>query len=405
MIYRVFIGYYDTDGIPDAPTVLMDTSLNTPEATLIDPVLTIELSEAGSFEFTILPGHPQYDNIEILASTIWVCADYVPLWIGRPIEMEEDFYRRRKYYCEGALAYLNDSIQPQKHYSSVTVLNFLNDSNYGLLTTHSHQTRFSVFLEGSTCSYKNTVITRYTNRETTLEAVRDKLLDRLGGYMMVVPAPTMHQRDGEWTDDPNDPLTWDNYTRPFVLYLRYLSLADLPTSGQSIEFGSNLLDYVRRENASEVFTDILPLGQQLEDEFLPGIPEYLTIATTQSPSEIMYSQDLRDFYEEKIVKVVSFDDIDNRADLVTAAQDYLAQAAASETISLEVTALDLSNADANIEMIAVGSLVHVVSAPHNLDTNLVCTKRVIPLLQPENETITLGASLAPSITKQMAKGQ
>lgn len=82
--------------------------------------LTMEDNKSGSFEFSILPQHQAYDEIELITTTIKV-TEYVYdddgslenkniLWKGRVISIEDDMDGTRTFTCEGALAFLNDII-------------------------------------------------------------------------------------------------------------------------------------------------------------------------------------------------------------------------------------------------------------------------------------------------------
>ena len=81
------------------------------EYPLISPKCTIEANKAGSLEFTIPQGNPFYNKLKKMKSVITLKQDTnVILWKGRVLHTEKDFYNRKQVYCEGALAYLNDSI-------------------------------------------------------------------------------------------------------------------------------------------------------------------------------------------------------------------------------------------------------------------------------------------------------
>lgn len=92
--------------------------------------------------------------------------------------------------------------------------------------------------DNSECEY------RYTYYETTMDTLR-KLVDNLGGVIRV--------RTG---DDGK-------------LYLDYLR-EYINVNSQTIEFGKNLLDYVRNRDMSNLCTALLPLGAKKDSETLVG---------------------------------------------------------------------------------------------------------------------------------------
>ena len=97
------------------------------ELALINPVVTLEENKAGSFSFKIPPKHPYYDLIQRRKSIVQVFQDdeEEPIFSGMCIEITNDFYKQKQIYCEGELAYFNDSIQRQARYQNVTVRGLL----------------------------------------------------------------------------------------------------------------------------------------------------------------------------------------------------------------------------------------------------------------------------------------
>ena len=88
----------------------------------------------------------------------------------------------------------------------------------------------------------NNSLYRYTNYENTLEAIREKLVNRLGGYLRL-----------RHVDDQ--------------LILDWVSIEQYGNySTQPIEFGLNLLDYSETTSAEDVVTALIPLGATLEGE-------------------------------------------------------------------------------------------------------------------------------------------
>ena len=76
---------------------------------LISPTLTREVGKAGSFEFTLPLGNVAHSALQKLRTTVEVQQDGKMIWQGRPMSHEQDFLMRQKIYCEGEMAYLNDS--------------------------------------------------------------------------------------------------------------------------------------------------------------------------------------------------------------------------------------------------------------------------------------------------------
>lgn len=213
---------------------------------LVDPVLTMEDSAAGSFEFTIYPSNIGYGNkpnnteqyIIPMATTIRVYRDDEEIWEGRPVSEETDFYGGRKIYCEGELAYLNDTCQPQAQYwgsmnGGLTIRSFLE----AIIAAHNqkvdkaHQFKVNqVWVESETIGDY-----RYTSFEKTLETI-NKLVEDVGGHIRVVKI------NGERCLD------------------FFSDFGQSGVSSQKVTFGENLLDFTKSYDLSTLCSVLLPLG-------------------------------------------------------------------------------------------------------------------------------------------------
>lgn len=92
---------------------------------LISPTLTREFGKAGSLEFIIPLGNVAHSALQKLKTVVSVEQDGKEIWQGRVMNHEQDFLLRQKVYCEGELAYLNDTDVPPYTAKDVTILQFL----------------------------------------------------------------------------------------------------------------------------------------------------------------------------------------------------------------------------------------------------------------------------------------
>lgn len=189
------------------------------EAVLIDPVLELALGKSGTFSARVPKINPLYEKLKALDSTVRVERDGVALFCGRILSVERDFYGTKSITCEGELAFLLDSVQEPSEFHDISPRAFLETliakHNNQMAKDGAHNKRFTV--GQVTVTDPNDSLYRYTNWETTLDAITDKLVKRLGGFLRV-------RHVGE------------------VRYLDYLAESD-NTNTQVIEFGENLLDY------------------------------------------------------------------------------------------------------------------------------------------------------------------
>ena len=355
------------------------------EFKLIEPVLTMEDNSAGSLEMTLPPINIGYSLIKRMATEIIVKKGGNEIWSGRVLSESNDFWNRRKLYCEGELAYLNDSTQPQKEYHDITVRGFLERLIYyhneradedGCIDKH--------FVVGIvTVTDSNDSLYRYTNYEKTIECINDKLIDRLGGHLRV------RKVNG-------------------VRYLDYL--ADYPnTNSQVINFGENLLDFTKSYDLSELATVIVPLGKaqdnntdgqsdssQSQDSSYEVLPNYLTVESIKHEVYVRSTEAIKQF--GWIEKVVYWDDVSDPANLLRKAEQYLKDTQFEE-MELEVSAVDLNYIDVNSEYIKLLDEIRVVSAPHGLDRLFPVTKLSIPLDSPENAKFELGTKVRQTLTQ------
>lgn len=341
------------------------------ELSMTDLSVEIELNGADALEMSIPPCHPFYDTIKRMTSTIKVVDDDAIIFEGRATEDSINFQNNRKVYCEGALAYLNDSIQRPSENHDMTVLAFITQ----LLNNHNSQVEKNrQFTIGAvTVSDSNDSIYRYTNYENTLEVIKDKLLDSLGGYLRI-------RYEGD------------------KRYLDYL--AEMPnTCQQTIEFGKNLLDYASNVDTSEIATRIIPLGTTLDNSKYAAIDERLTIESVNDGIDYLQADNAVATYGV-VTKVAIWDDVTTAEALMKKGMEYLT-AVQWESMQLDVSAVDLHKLDGNIEQIKLGDKILAKSAPHGLNKYFPVTKMQIDLLDPASNKITLGDSVNIGITNRV----
>lgn len=125
MSYKIYAGAQDdVDSWENrvciyAPGSALDTTK------LISPTLTREFGKAGSLEFTIPLGNVAHSALQKMKTVVSVEQDGKEIWQGRVMNHEQDFLLRQKVYCEGELAYLNDTDVPPYTAKDVTIRQFL----------------------------------------------------------------------------------------------------------------------------------------------------------------------------------------------------------------------------------------------------------------------------------------
>lgn len=340
----------------------------TEDRVLINPKLTLESNKSGTFTFS----KPITNTVEVnkLKSVIEVYKDGVLLFSGRALNDEKDFYCTGKIGCEGELAYFNDSIVRPYNFENKSVKYIL---DY-LIKNHNSQVkeRKKCFQIGKVNVVDNngaedSVYRSSTDYTKTWKVIEEKLLDKLGGYLQV------RREKG-------------------VKYLDYLK-EYTHINSQVIEFRSNLLDITQFTNAADVVTVLIPLGKKDYNE------NYTTIESVNDGKDYIYDKTAVSLYGW-IWGIQQWEDITKPINLLNRAESYIKDCV-NLALTLELTAIDLSILDINIENIKVGDWVRVISTPHGLDKYFLVTKMTLDLNNPGNNKITLGDTIKGLTDKQI----
>lgn len=322
---------------------------------LLQLTITNGINKGGAATIVMPPGHPAYTYFTSYKTIVTVYRDGVLLFRGRALYPEDDLYRRRTIVCEGELCFFRDSVARPYIYQDGPAAVFTN-----VVELHNAQVEAAkAFKVGAiTVTDANNYIRVESEAATQTSDVLDKLLERCGGYF-IFTTDTEGQRTINW-------------------------LAELPyRSNQVIEFGENLLDFLRSDANTDLATVIIPYGAQDEET-----GERLTIESVNEGLDFIQDYDavaLRGV----IAKPVFWDDITLPENLLAKAQAYLASSRNMVT-SLQLDAVDLYNLDRSIDAFRVGDTVRVRSKPHGVDEDFQITERTEDLLNPEGATITLG---------------
>jgi hypothetical protein len=147
--YKIYAGTQTAVGEWDTKACIYDPAakdLRTAATMLISPTLTREAGKAGSLEFTIPLGNIAHSALQKLKTIVEVEQDGKTLWRGRVMSHEMDFYLRQKVYCEGELAYFNDSSLVPYKYTDISIKEFLDK----VVSNHNSQTdRYKRFTLGT----------------------------------------------------------------------------------------------------------------------------------------------------------------------------------------------------------------------------------------------------------------
>lgn len=344
------------------------------ENTLLSSKVDLDIDNAGIFEFEVPPSNPLYEDIEIRRSMVQILKDGKEIFYGEVREVAKDFYNVKQVSATGELAFLFDSIQPQAEYHNLTTRQMLET----WLNIHNSQVedRKKFYIGIVTVHDSNDSLYRYTNRENTLDAIREKLLDRLGGYLRI------RKVDGK----------------------RYLDWVTLPEYGkycdQPIKFGANLLDYAEMVSGEDLATAVIPLGSRLDTSPIEALEARVEITSINDGKDYLYIPEAVARYGW-VKKVVTWDDVTVPENLKEKGMKWL-QDNQYEEMTLELTALDLSDLGIDYDAFALGDTVKATAEPYGMDRTFPIRNMTIYLQEPDANKLTLGISEKRTFSSQVS---
>ena len=333
--------------------------------------LQLEVNRSGSFDFTIYPAHPLYGTIQKLKSVIEVYQDGLLLFRGRVLNDRTGLFLNKEIECEGDLAFFNDTIMRPFEYTGnlVGFIQLIIDSHNAQAGADKQFTRGNV-----TVTDPNDFITRSSiDYQTSWEVIENRLIKNLGGYIMV-------RRSGG------------------VNYIDYL--ADSTTQSlQELKLEENILDIIKDTRSDTIITALIPLGAKLTDENGNETDQRLTISSVNGGLDYVHDAAAVTQYGW-IFGTKTWDAVTDANNLLTRANQELA-VRINLGVSVEIKAIDLSMIDTNIDEIRVFEYVQVTSEPHGINAMALITKLSINILDPKQNTFTLGFSYDTFTEKQV----
>jgi hypothetical protein len=344
--------------------LIYDSRLREPgkDYSLLGLRTTTALNKGGTAEIVMPPRHPAYSALVGHRTIVEFYRDDVLRFRGRALGYADDWTNQRTWTCEGELCFFQDAVSRPYLYRDTPAAIFA-----AVIQDYNSQVEpFKQFKIGTvTVTDDNDYVRLESESAVQVLDTLNKLLERCGGYFYF-----------STDEDGARVINW------------YAELQN--RSGQSIEFGENLLDFARNGSNPELLTGVIPYGAKNEE--------------TGARIDITSVNDGRDFIVDEtavalrgtILKPVIWDDVTLPENLLTKARAYLREHRQVVT-SLQLSAVDLSYLDKNIDSFRVGDIVRVRSKPHAVDEDFQLTERTEDWLYPDASNISLGKS-TPSLT-------
>lgn len=348
------------------------------QATVINPELDLQTGYAGELTLKVPPLNPLYGEIHNRKSMVSVYRGNTEIFYGEVRTREKDRFKNQPVKATGALSFLADSILPQQEWHDISPRDLLD----AWLQLHNNQVedRKKIYTGVVTIHDSNDSLYRITDRENTLEAIRDKLVDRLGGYLRL-----RHEND--------------------KLYLDWLTIQEYGKyCEQPIQFGENLMDYSETMTADDVITALIPLGAAIEQETDENASEFerleknVDITSVNDGKDYIYSKEAVENFGW-VWRTEKWDDVSVPANLLKKATEFLTSNQ-YESLVISLTAVDLSLFGQDYDSFDIGDRVLCNAIPYGMKKVLPVMEMKIPLQQPDQAQLTLGENLQQSFTDQ-----
>ena len=522
MSYKIYAGTQSGVDTWVTKACIYDPGDITDTKKLINPTLTREVGKAGSLEFTLPLGNVAHSALQKLITVVEVQQDGKQIWQGRVMDHDQDFLVRQKIYCEGEMAYLNDSGAAPYSARNVSISQFLelicdnhnaqvdaykaftpgkvemdipmivpyvdgikvvqvgysydsDDGDYiyhwGIVDPVDGKTNifyeeteinkasclsweigeehiangriisrigsnnfrvrlFAAYVKGKTyaakvevkkaeivCGTCNKNFGTYSiyNIERASESKTFKITEKNGKYSLAingktdsrflfdVKEPTYSFGDGKNCGKTLDILQselTDKYGGYFVIRhgsvnlpfwgkqnYRYLDYMKKITdkNPQTVAFGVNMLDLASYTKAEDIYTRVIAVGARKKTWLFVSWGETITETANDLAAQKLFGI---------ITKVIFIEGIESTPQsLLDAAEEELAKNLRYLN-GMTVKAVDLKDAGIDVSRIAIGKQTHIFSAPHGVDTWLLCSKLVEPLDSPDKKEFTFGTEFS-----------
>lgn len=365
-MYQVTIKNNNQETIINAVT----TDIEAPR--LLNGNIKHSINTIDNFSFTIMPNNIGYSKINALTTLIEVLNTKTNRieFKGRvliPIEtMDSSGKLVKNVTCESDLGYLMDSSTIYGEYHNISVRDFLQviiDNHNSQVTEEKH------FMLGNvTVQDNNDSLYRFLGYDKTLNAIKDKLISRLGGELQI------RYVDG-------------------LRYLDYVTAIG-EVKDTEIRLSKNLQTIEQEKDPTSVISRLIPLGVKNADS-----EERLTIESVNNG--LKYIDDVAAIAEFGIiVNTMTWDDVTEPSNLLRKGQDYLI---ANNRVKkkYKIGALDLSLIGLDFDSFEVGNTYPVVNPLMDINENLRVIEKTIDINNHQNSSLTVGDKFEDIKTYQL----
>lgn len=326
------------------------------DAAIYDTEWIEDIGQAGEFSFKVPPSNPLYAELT-QGALVTILKNNVEVWRGEIREISKDFANIADVYCLEDLAWLSDEFLTP---AAITNETYAKRFQAAISAYNLNRPAERQFLVGVITNVTDTSLCNWVTEYdwSILEDLRSCIC-KDDGYIRV-------RR-----------VTSGGTVNRYIDIVRLQDYGVMAT--QPIEYGYNLLDYVKESDYGNLTNVLTPYGAELDAEVYDGYNQRLQGTTiTEATSVSVYGRH---------AKAVVFDGVTDLAQLNALAQAYLTRYSQPQ-LTMEVSAVDLADIDGVAE-IHIGDSVRVIAPPFAVDQWLYLTEIKRDIQNIDKNTITL----------------
>lgn len=333
------------------------------DACIYDTELNEDVGQAGEFTFKVPSSNPLYSELS-QGSLITIYRDKKEFWRGEIKDISVDFAKVATVYCVEDLTWLNEEYLAP---ASITNETYSQRLLAAITAYNANRPADRQFEAGY---ITNVINTNFCNWTTEYE---QPILEQLRNCICDASSPQGQIRVRRVTSG-------GTVTR----YIDIVKLADYGIQAtQPIEYGYNLLDYVKETDFGNLVNVLTPYGAELDTQVYDEYNARLQGTTITDATSIgVYGRHAKD---------VVFDNVSDLTNLNDLAQSYLTRYSQPQ-LTMEVEAVDLAGIE-NVDAISIGDSVRIIAQPFAVDQWLYLTEIRRDIQNIDKNKITLSGNV------------
>lgn len=326
------------------------------DAAIYDTEWIEDIGQSGEFSFKVPPSNTLYAELT-QGALVTILKDSKEVWRGEIRDIRKDFNNIADVYCLEDLSWLADEFLAP---ASITNETYAQRFQTVINAYNANRPAERQFLTGIITNLTDSSLCTWNTEYdwSILDCLRNCIC-KDNGYIRVrrvVSGGTVS---------------------------RYIDIVRLEDYGvmasQPIEYGYNLLDYVKDADYGNLTNVLTPYGAELNSEVYDGYNQRLQGTTiTENTSVTVYGRH---------AKAVIFDGVDDLTQLNALASAYLTRYSQPQ-LTMEVKAVDLADIE-GIAEIHIGDSVRIIAPPFAVDQWLYLTEIKRDIQNIDKNSITL----------------